>query len=466
MKEIKIGFDNTNYRRKPSDSQFHSIKECVAERVRSFDPNHLKSMATLIGREGCSFCPATFKMSFYDTGMLRDNFKQMQLFVLDFNGNLSFEKVLSRADRYEIPILFAYETLGSSNQDRFRVVFLYETPIRKVKESEVIIEALLTIFPEADKKSRDVTQVYLGGKKLIHFDNTVPTLNTEWLFMNMALYLNNTSGPSHYKSKIVEFSRQTGIALTDKKLPYISITKNHSESSVDSRSGKISPKCSIEDSYGEKLPKLKYNMNFNYNTIDSQSKISSRDKHSASHRSYRADMLKNVSSSCSLYQDFESGNRILSNYKLLGLATNLNQIESGPGTFKKILSSTHYFGNDEWKYDNWKFYLKYIKDRVPQPCSFFCPYQDKCPHGKNILSTAKIGYHQAEKIANYNQELVSLDEAWKDFNKIFTYAIASDKLIWHIIKSQTALGKTEAVLRFLKNSNMRVLIVVPTNKLK
>ena len=39
-------------------------------------------------------------------------------------------------------------------------------------------------------------------------------------------------------------------------------------------------------------------------------------------------------------------------------------------------------------------------------------------------------------------------------------------MIWHIIKAQTALGKTHVYLEFLQNTSRRVLIVAPTNKLK
>ena len=62
---------------------------------------------------------------------------------------------------------------------------------------------------------------------------------------------------------------------------------------------------------------------------------------------------------------------------------------------------------------------------------------------------------------------MSLDEAIEDFEKAFNTAVNSSENIWHIIKSQTALGKTQTLLQLLKDHpDMNVLIVVPTNKLK
>lgn len=44
-------------------------------------------------------------------------------------------------------------------------------------------------------------------------------------------------------------------------------------------------------------------------------------------------------------------------------------------------------------------------------------------HMDNILSSSKPKYHQIEKIANYDDLLVGLEEAYEDFSKNFSKAV-------------------------------------------
>ena len=157
---------------------------------------------------------------------------------------------------------------------------------------------------------------------------------------------------------------------------------------------------------------------------------------------------------------------MLSEIELLGLASNIIQIRGGHKRFRTTLSSRAYFSGSAEKLNNWDFYLFYIKNGSPHPCASFCPYHGTCLHGENILSTLKPKKHQMEIIANWGEPLVSVDEAWEDFINKFQSAILSDEQIWHIIKSQTALGKTQAVLELIQTTHLKILIVVPTNKLK
>jgi len=82
-----------------------------------------------------------------------------------------------------------------------------------------------------------------------------------------------------------------------------------------------------------------------------------------------------------------------------------------------------------------------------------------------MLKTSKLKYNDMIKL-NDGFELVSHKEAEDDLKKLFYEAIDSDDFIWHIIKAQVGIGKTELYLDFIKNSSLRILIVVPTVKLK
>ena len=100
--------------------------------------------------------------------------------------------------------------------------------------------SLMMMFPEADKSCDDVSKVYNGGNKVLYFDDTTPAVNVDMLFMNMSLHLRNRYGATNYKRKIVEFSKTTGVALNERKLPEISIAEEFTEGIIENiNDGKI-----------------------------------------------------------------------------------------------------------------------------------------------------------------------------------------------------------------------------------
>ena len=428
--------------------------------------NNLVSLMKAVGEEGCVFCPSTFK----DSIKSRETFEQSQLFVLTFgnanNEGLSFIKIKSRARYYGLPMLFAYITdpfyCIDVTREQLSIVFLNETPLSDLKEAEAMQRALMMIFPEADKDC-SVLNVCQGGNKLLYSDETMPTINADWLFMNMCLRLKNKFGSTNYKRKIAEFSRVTGVRLDDRNLPDVSVAEVHTEHRKEKIDDKNSSKCIIEERSDEILSHHEYRINFESRSTSPE--VLPDQKRSSIIGLRESKILKSFRSSCRLYQEFESESRWLTQQELLGLASNLSQVRSGQKVFKEVLGSNTYF---EWEkqIDNWDYYFYYIKGKGSRPCTCFCPYRNTCQHGTNILSTAKPKYHQIERIDNWGVPLVDVDEAWEDFSEKFREAVASDEPGWHVIKSQTALGKTQALLEFLRDTPLRVLIAVPTNNLK
>lgn len=376
------------------------------------------------------------------------------------NRNLTFEQIRDRAKKYDLPILLAYDSFSISERKKFGVVFLNSAPFSSFRETEVGQKALMEIFPEAEKNC-SVLKLYPGGNKVLYFDDTLPEMDTYSLLMNTCLYWKNRYGATNYKRKTAEFSRETGIALNEKDLPHISVDNRHAEYLRAISDDKNMTKCITKYDLVKKLSSLKYEIHF----VDEEkpSEESSDHEGSSSFDSFRAKDLQMLGSACRLYQEFISGKKKLNYRELLGVATNTVQIRGGATVFSDTLRTKSYFSDCE-KYDNWNYYLKYIKADAPRPCSFFCPYHDTCPHGENILFTLKPLKHTIVQIANTGDSLVNLDEAWEDFMEKFQEAVESEEHIWHI--SQTALGKTQAVLELLKRTHLRILIVVPTNILK
>ena len=132
-----------------------------------------------MGAKGCTFCPATFRAGTRS----KEAFGQTQLLALDFDHGISYEDVKGRAERYDLPILFAYDTYRSKAHDRFRVVFLNDASVPAVRVAGAMLTALHTVFPDADPQSKSAVQMYYGGKGLLHYDESIPEINIESLFL-------------------------------------------------------------------------------------------------------------------------------------------------------------------------------------------------------------------------------------------------------------------------------------------
>ena len=469
MKIIRISFDHRGYKSKPEDYEIGNISIRVGNNPILVDHNNVRKIINAIATKGHAFAPATF----YEGLRKKDSFKQTQLFALDFDETLAFDKAIDRAKQYELPILFAYETLSSTNQNRFRIVFLNDISINKIKVAEIMQLALMTIYPEADKKCKDVSRMYFGGKSLLYYDESYSFITIESLFRNMTLYLKDQYGFTHYRRKVAEFARITGIRLNEKGLLDVSIIDNFAEDYGNNQNGKNLPISSIILSTNvRKLPNESYQINFGDNHINSYGKKKKTNYHSK----YRSEDLIKISSNCRLYQEFESGSRILHHQELYGIATNLIQIGSGATKFKDIIKLHSYFDDRPKKYSAWDYYLHYFKNNgsgqyKPESCDGFCPHKDQCPHGVNILTTCIPKSGQMEKLAGHEKVYVTLEEAEEDFRQQFRKFMDSYKNKVYIIKAQTGIGKSKMILEEIasllsQNPTLRIIIAVPTLALK
>lgn len=496
MNEIKVSFDNSRNRLKPNHYNIQSIKDRIAESVRCVKQNNLKTFVTLIGKDGCSFSPATFKTSFTDIDMNRDNFQQMQMFVLDFNGGISLEAVIRRANQYDLPILFAYETFSSKDQNRFRVVFLNDVSIEHANVAEIMIEALLTIFSEADSKSRDIAQFYFGGKQLLYFDDDAHTINVELLIRNMCLYLRDRYGDKNYRRNIYQFSHRTGLALNEKKYLDVSVIESSDAEELAHIDETLSPNSIIyiidigdksssliidrsntssTDYLTTQITKLSYKIvvNQSFNGLSKKHFLSSSTKSSDVHLPHRSYDLQDIGAECVLIKKFIDGTRILTQDELHGLATSLIRVESGSKKFMQMIRKHSYFDDNPKRYDDWEFYLSYMKKtkHIHLPCDRFCSYRDQCHHAKDVLSTSKPEKHTTTKLANCDEQFYPVDEAAADFNQIFEKVIAADVSTMfkniYVINAPTGIGKSTTVRNHLKeNPERKYLIAFPTNDLK
>lgn len=482
MDKIKVSLDEEGFRDKPKDEAIGKISNRIGASIKEVSRINMKKFALVVGRGGYTFCPATFK----DGKRSKDHFEQQQMFALDFdnkdpNRRVSLEEVKARAKKYDLPILFAYDTFSSTDHDKFRVVFLNDVSISHRRIVEAMQLALGTIFPEADKSCyTDSARMFFGGKGLIYYDDTIPTINVESIFRGLTYFLRDTTG-NHYKEKLSRFSRETGIALNKNGLLDVTMTDDPTEAlgaSLSAQDGKISPSPIINIPFniiedGENFPKMFYRVNLNGSTNKSSvtpsvDRTDGVTKEYKNHGAYRSSVLSDMSRGCQLFGKFESGERDMSHDELFGLATNLKQVESGIQRFKEIQAEHPEFYDDERR-EKWERHLSYIRQQEYKPysCASFCPYCKECNHGTNILSTVRPKPGMMERLPGYSEKFYSIEDVQDDTYKAISKAYHAEDTKIHIIKSQTGAGKSHSYLQLMsENPDHRFLVAASTNLLK
>jgi len=370
MHEIKVSFDKEEYHSKPTSNDAAKINCRIGNYITKLeDSADVEKFIKNVGQHGCTFAPATFR----NGSKKIDDFEQMQMLVLDFDGGISYKDICNRAKQYELPVLSMYDTLSSKGHDRFRVMFLNDVPITDKRAAKIYKSALLEIFPEADHSDSDISKMYYGGKEVLYFDSSIPMINMEATLRNMTYYLKNKDGPTHYKRSIKRFAGKHGIRLNKKGLLDISAIDDATELAGTSDVGKNSQNPIIfYKSNGEFLPRSCYQIHLENECTRSSVAM----KHSKGHNWSNSKVLGDIQCKCRLYREFESGVRKLHHDERFGLSTNIIYVETGARVFEDILSRyPEYY--DASKKGQWKFYLKYIKDNnyYPEQCNKFCAYR-------------------------------------------------------------------------------------------
>ncbi len=435
---VTVSLDDKEYKKKPDGKEYALITKRIAQNPVNIN---VEKLADIVGNKGRAFCPAIFKGG----ERLSENFEQMQLFALDFDSGVSFAEIRNKAEKYELPIAFAYHTFNSTNAlPRFRVLFINDVPINNKNAAECMIGMLYQIFSEADKACKDVSRLFLGGKMLF-FKGNGKCIDIISLMDNYHRYIFETK-PKKYVETIDKFAKMNNISVIESCLQIFRIDK------VNDMGGISDNDIYIYGSATEKSPaEVKYIIHKPYQS-------------NARRLSQKQEPVRIVPGTleerCRLYRDFKIEPHISHQERFL-LMLNLIQISGGKKQFLKIFKDKNY------NKKKWEFYIKYAKDRgyKPQSCDRNCPYAEECQHKENMVNTVSVK-ERIKKIKgedNYN----TIDEVYDHVNRCLYAAINSREKGMHLIPAQTAIGKTRAYCDIVcSESENRFLIAVPTNRLK
>ena len=421
---MKLRIDNTGYIKKPEN--YYEINTRLAN-ITAADID-FESFCDLVGNQGYAFCVSDF----YGTKRCKSEFKSQQIFALDFDNTGKYDEISNRAESYGLPIALAYETLSSINLNRFRIVFINAFPVCDIRVAEIIIDALMCIFPECDRACSDVSRMFLGGKRIISSHNKCISL--EKLMMAFSEFLKNQD-EKHCKSKVEKFCRKHNLSRCG---GYAYITGKQTEDAYEfcERGRTFYFNFDKEDKPINRKSEINRVRNFNFNILNDK---------------------------CKLYHEFINDKRLLHHHEMFGIACNLNHIESGRRVFLRHIAESEF---EHYREKDWQYCMHYLtaQEYKPMCCESFCPYHEECNHAANMVLTAKTNRNSVVKLKE--KQYYTLEEAADDVQQALHKAVDMPFNGINIIKAQTAIGKTHCYVNLIKNSNKRFIIAVPTNILK
>ena len=466
---FEVCLDPANYKSKQeAGNDIAKISNRISSFVKNVSSKDIKSFAEDVGANGQAFCPATFNGS-----RKKENFTQSQLLVLDFDNDkptktITWQQAKERADKYHLPILFAYDNLSSNaDKQKFRATFLNDASVTDTRGAEIMQQALMTIFPEVDQTSKDISKIYFGGKNLLYVDEKATAVNIEEIVRNMTIYLRDEYGDTNYKRKIKEFAETTGVALNENGFLDITVVDDEGDITTGACSefNKNSPNEVIIKAFGENLLNRYYRINLVGGSSCTSSPSASR-KTFKNHKMYRSGDIKLIRPACQLFRDFEDGTYKLEHRELFMLATNLINIESGRKLFLDTLRNHSHIESYVQKYNYWAYNLGYmVQNRYkPKSCDGDCRHNNQCNHGKNIITTAMS--KGIESIPNHQEKLYSLEESTADVKEKIEQAVSDKSIGVNVFNAPTATGKTEITLNIMAHSVGNILVAVSNNDLK
>ncbi len=436
--KVKASIDAAGYSGKPVHGEIVKINRRIAKCSRELE---VQEIADLVGNKGHTFCPAVFS----EGKRKKEHFLQMQLFGLDFDTGVSFDKIKGIAKEHELPIAFAYQTFSSTkDRPKFRVVFVHDVAVDNAYAAEIMLKMLFVLFPDTDKSCKDVSRMFFGGKGVLGKveEKTINIMQLAQEFQRTIFEL----GEKNYNRAIHRFAKQCNVACIDDVLQIKKVQNNGKTEDKTDSDQYIYGSITV---FPSETPKYVIFTGYQKNVRTKNPKF-------VPVKVEKSDLK----TKCRLYQDFKSCSHIPHNHRFL-LLLNLMYIEGGMKIFHSIIEKKGY---DKTK---WRFYAKYAKDNQykPQSCSGNCPYDEECPHETNMLLTVR----QKDRIVKLeeSEDYVELDEVYQHVSTCLEHAVESSGNQIVIIPAQTALGKTEAYCNLIRDHpEKKFIVAVPTNQLK
>ena len=364
----------------------------------------IEDLAKAVGENGKTFCPAVF-----NGGRKQENFRETQLFCLDFDNGVSYLNIKQKFTDYGLPISFSYSTLSSTEgHPKFRIILCHEVPITDYDVAHLMLDMFKVMFPEADRSCFEPARMFFGGKGIIEIDNDAffSFYHLNDLF-HIAL---RQKDKRNYMQNLRGIAKRSHIGIKGSALNICTYKdgtdfKDFLESNI---------KYIIE--YSSKSLKT---VVFNHTEQSHLPIVPDRCmRHDGASEKLNESKLVSI---CHLYRDLTEGKELSHKEKFL-LATNIRFFH---GYIKKFLDYIRLTAQSEYEVERWKYELKKISieyEYHPKNCnSHDCPYFEACCPDFNIYMTIK-GRRRISYIGE--DDYVPLELAYKKTKEAIEEAIS------------------------------------------
>lgn len=172
MARIRLHIDPIGIKEKPNEKEWGQISRRVLKRD-SITEVTVHQLAQRL-RTGHTVCPAVLG------GSKATDWQEQQVFMVDIDNadkehpQLSQEQALKKCADYGLTPVISYRTFSHSDKcPKFRLVFITENAITDHNMRRMIMERLISIFPQSDRACTNANRLFLGTNKevVLHSKN-------------------------------------------------------------------------------------------------------------------------------------------------------------------------------------------------------------------------------------------------------------------------------------------------------
>ena len=199
MNKIKINILHNPKFKKPGNEEYRKIQKiiCNDENIKELD---FKRFAYLVGEKGY-----IWKSSLLEGGAKNENFKEAYILSLDFDDGMRIDEFLSISKDLGLEPTFIYQTFSHTEENhRFRVIWKLNEVITMPQLKYALQLMLMEVFPECDNACKDLSRLWIGGKK-VSFYNGLNTLNLDNLLNALVNSISEKSTNGHESRNIKKF---------------------------------------------------------------------------------------------------------------------------------------------------------------------------------------------------------------------------------------------------------------------
>lgn len=211
---IKILLDETPF---TSKEEAKRNVGAISKRIASQEfISNISTIAEKVGSNGCTWSPCTYSSD----RRTQKNFKECQLFALDFDKGIPYEIIKNKFNEYHIPILFSYYTLSSTpDKPKYRIVLCHESIITDSRIATFILLILKNLFSkEADLSCFELARLYFGGKEVIEINDSPNQIFNVYDLSCTYQKIMRKNDMKHFSEKQQKISKECQIELMGKSL--------------------------------------------------------------------------------------------------------------------------------------------------------------------------------------------------------------------------------------------------------